>query len=291
MKKTTIILLSILLGMFTLCMFAGCSRYHVPKDHCIVGLRENYQLYDDAENKLCEPINKPIRGVDKDYNTKYYSVIKGATYTLICNDYIDKRAGFGRGIGYYDFVPAWWQGNVITSLYKYDGNSMDKFYETSFSNVREITAQPKVIFNQNCTVQANIEPYLYVGGIYEIVKKNSSVADSNIGNFLNEFGIINETDGFYFLLLKDEVCVHQDAWKTNLDIIDYQYEKTDSRNSAMKIQFTASAPVVAENEDLFLHIVCRTISGKYFVYPQTYQGAQGFEMPIRQDELKLTFER
>ena len=292
MRKAIIILLSILSCIFALSMFAGCSRYQVPENHCIVGLYKDYQLYSDTENKMCEPIDKPIRGIKKQYDTNYYSVIKGATYTLIRDDFVDNRSGFGRGINYYDFVPAWWQGNVITSLYKtYDENQMDTFFETNFSNVREITAQPKVVFNENCTVNATTEPYIYVGGILEIVEKNSSVADSNIRNFLNEFGLINEMDGFYYLLLKDEVCVHQDAWKTNFDITDYKYDKTDSWNNAIQIQFTASAPVVAENEDWFLHIICRTISGKYFVYPLTYQGAQGFEMPIRENELKLTFEQ
>ena len=277
-------------------MFAGCNTYKVPANHCIVGLYEGYQLYSDSESKLCEPIEKAIKGIKKEYNTVYYSVVKGATYTVITDDFIIDSAGFGSGLHYYDVAAAWWQGDVITSFYKSYGEKSGKqdetFFRTSFERVREITTQPKVVFNENCTVKVTVEPYLYVGGILEIVKKNSSVSDSNIGNCLDEFGNINVTDGFYYLLLNDEVCVHQDAWKTNFDITDYQYEKiVDGWNNAIQVQFTANAPVVAENEDWFLHVVCRTFSGKYFVYPLTYQGTQGCTLPIREHKLKLTFEQ
>ena len=294
MKKTLTIFLALLLGVLALGVFAGCNTYQVPENQCIVGLYNKYQLYSDVESKLCEPIDKEIRGIKKEYDTNYYSVVKGATYSIICNDFVDDCAGFGSGINGYDFVPAWWQGNIVTSFVKTysekSGKQDETFFETSFESVREIATTPKVVFSENCTVKTTVEPYLYVGGILEIVDKNSSVSDSNIGNYLNEFGIITETDGFYYLLLKDEICAHQDAWKTNFDITDYKYEIVDRFNNAIKAQFTAKAPVVAENEDCFLHIVCRTLNGKYFVYPLTYQGVQGFTMPIREHELKLTFE-
>ena len=295
MKKLISVFFSMIIGVLFMCVFAGCSTYQVPENHCIVGLYKDYQLYSDTENKLCEPIDKTIKGIEKQHDTNYYSVIKGATYTVITDGFIDDCAGFGRGVNGYDFVPAWWQGDVITSFVKSYGEKSGKqdetFFETSFESVREITTNPQVVFSENCTVKVTIEPYLFVGGIFEIIEKDSDVLDSNIGNYLNQFGMIHETDGFYYLLLNDEVCIHEDAWKTNFDITDYKYEKVDRFNNAIQAQFTAKAPVVAENEDWFLHVVCRTLSGKYFVYPVTYQGAQGFTMPIREHELKLTFEK
>ena len=295
MKKTISLIASILLlGMLVVSMLVGCT-YHVPENHCIVGLYKDYQLYSDTEGKVCEPIDKAIKGVEKQYNTNYYSVIKGATYTVITEDFVDDRAGLGRGANGYDLVPAWWQGNVIASFVKSygakSGTQDETFFETSFDHVSRITTDPQVVFSENCTVKVTVEPYLFVGGIFEIIDKDSDVLDSNIENYLNQFGIIHEMDGFYYLLLKDEVCVHQDAWKTNFEVTDYRYDKVDTWNKAIQQQFTAKPLVVAENEDWFLHVICRTLSGQYFVYPVTYQGAQGFTMPIREHELKLTFEK
>ena len=139
---------------------------------------------------------------------------------------------------------------------------------------------------------ANYEPYLYVGGIFEVVPKGSNILDNKIDEYLTENGILGERDGFYYLLLKDEVCVHQDAWKTNFEVTDYKYENLeDGWNKAIQVQFTTKAPTVEGNEELCLYTICRTSRGKYFVYPTVYIDAEGFIMPIREHELKLTFEK
>lgn len=88
----------------------------------------------------------------------------------------------------------------------------------------QINCNVTVSFTENCTIKATYEQYLYIGGIFEVRPKGGNVSDNKIDEYLTENGILGEKNGFYYLLLKDEVCVHHDAWKTNLEITDYKYE-------------------------------------------------------------------
>lgn len=287
MKK----ILPIVLSLLFICMLTGCNIYKVPENCCIVGLSDEFQLYSESEGKLCEPIDKKIKGVYEEYDTNYYEVKKGADYTILVDNFVEDCAGYGDGIN-GSFVSAWWQGFIITSLDKtYDKKSDlpdEEFFTTDYNQInRNVT----VSFTENCKITAYYEPYLYVGGIFEVVPKGSNILDNKINEYLTEYGILGERDGFYYLLLKDEVCVHQDAWKTNLEVTDYKYEDCENGVwNAISAQFTTKAPAVAEDEELCLYIICRTYNGKYFVYPTVYVDTQGFGMPVREHELKLTFE-
>ena len=272
-------------------MLAGCNTYKVPENCCIVGLSDEFQLYSESEGKLCEPIDKKIKGVYEEYDTNYYAVTKGAAYTILVDNFVEDCAGYGDGIN-GSFISVWWQGFIITSFVKTYGEKSNLQDEVFFTtNYEQVNCNVTVSFSENCTVKAKYEPYLYVGGIFEVVPKGSDILDNKIHEYMKEYGILGERDGFYYLLLKDEVCVHQDAWKTNLEVTDYKYEVIENSFNGIQAQFTTKAPAVAENEELCLYIICRTYSGKYFVYPTIYVDAEGFEMPIREHELKLTFER
>lgn len=292
MKKIIPILLVSVFVLLAFGMLAGCNTYKMPENHCIVGLYKNYQLYSESERKFCEPIEQAIKGVEKDYDTKYYSVIKGAEYTIIVDDFVDNNDGYGAGIGDNIFSPAYWQGSIITSFAKTysekSGLQDEVFFNTDY---KQIGGNVTVTFNENCTVKTSSEPYLYVGGIYEIITgRNGNPLDSRIDEYLDEDGNLGEMDGFYYLLLENEVCPHRDAWKTNLEITDYSCGNIDNDlSNAVQVQFTCRPLVVAENQELCLHIVCRTHSGKYFTPSPVYIGTEGFGMPIREHELKLTF--
>lgn len=292
MKKFIILLLSV----FMLCMLMGCSdnTYKVPENHCIVGLDKDYQLYSESESKFCSPIDKTIKGIEKEDNTNYYSVIKGANYTIIVDNFVDALDGWGWAAPNDIFMnSAYWQGHIITRFEKWYKDELpikpDVFYNTNYSQVND---NVPVTFSKNCTVKAYIEPYINVGGIYEIVEKGKRL-ESYYDVPLNENGMVYEKDGVYYLLLKDEVCVHKDAWKTNFDITNYSYEYFDADlgldGNSIRARFTANSLSVDENQELWLYQVCRTYSGKHFVYPCVYVGTTGFGMPVGIHELKFDF--
>ena len=291
MKKFLSILFSVILCGIACGTLIGCNTYKVPKNCCIIGLSDKFKLYSESEKKLCEPIDKKFKDVYESYDTNYYSVTKSADYTIIVDNFVDDCAGYGDGIN-GSFVSAWWQGFIITSFKKtFDEKSGlrdEEFFTTSFN---QINCNVTVSFTENCTIKATYEQYLYVGGIFEVMPKGSNVSDNKIDEYLTENGILGEKNGFYYLLLKDEVCVHHDAWKTNLEITDYKYEVIENGYNSIQAQFTTKAPDVTENEELYLYTICRTYSGKYFVYPMVFIDAEGFDMPIREHGLKLTFER
>ena len=292
MKKTITIFLSALLGMLALGMFAGCSTYKAPENHCIVGLSNRFRLYSDAEGKVCEPIDKKIKGIEKDINTDYYSVSKNVNYTILVDDFVLHGEGYGAGIN-GSISSAWWQGNVITGFtktYSQESGLQDEvFFRT---NYKQLYGDVTVAFSENCLLKSIVEPYLYVGCVYQILKKGTTLSDSNINNFIDENGLLAQMDGFYYLLLKDEICIHQDAWKTNFEVTNYSYEYFEDRwGKPIQAQFTTKRPVVSDDEELALYTICRTDSGKYFVDPTVYVDAQGFTMPIREHELKMTFEQ
>ena len=282
MKKFLSILFSVILCGIACGTLIGCNTYIIPKNCCIVGLSNEFKLYSESEKKLCEPIDKKFKDVYESYDTNYYSVAKGADYTIIVDNFVDDRAGYGDGIN-GSFVSAWWQGFIITSFKKtFDEKSGlrdEEFFNTNFN---QINCNVTVSFTENCTIKATYEQYLYVGGIFEVMPKGSNVSDNKIDEYLTENGILGERNGFYYLLLKDEVCVHHDAWKTNLEITDYKYEVIENGYNGIQAQFTTKAPAVTDNEELYLYTICRTYSGKYFVYPMVFIDAEGFDMPIRE---------
>ncbi len=293
MKKTITLLLLICI----LCMFTGCSdnTYAIPENHCIVGLDNTYKLYSESESGFCAPIDKEINGIEKEDNTNYYSVVKGANYTIVVDNFVNALDGFGWAAP-NDFLTngAYWQGHIITRFEKWYTDELpikpEVFYNTNYSQVND---NVPVTFNKSCTVKAYIEPYMNVGGIYEIVEKGKPL-ESYEDVPLNDDGTVGEKEGVYYLLLKEEVCTHQDAWKTNFDITTYSYEYFDADlglgGSSIRAQFTANRLSVDENQELWLYQVCRTYSGKHFVYPCVYVGTLGIAMPVRQHELKLDFE-
>ena len=297
MKKTVTLLLTAVLVLLSFGVLAGCNTYNVPENHCIVGLSTSYTLYSEAESKFCSPVDNEIRGVEKELNYNYYSVVKGANYTICVDDYIeswDGGNGWGPGLdGDYLFSAAYWQGQIIRVFSKeYGKNSelQDEIFYTT--DLKRIGGNVTTFFNRNCTVRTVAEPYIYCGGIYEIIDKNADILNSKIGEYLDEYGIIHEQDGFYYLLLVDEVCPHRDAWKTNLDITDYSYEYIEGGwAKSIRAKFTCKPINVGENQELALNIICRTLSGKYFVASPVYVGAEGFGMSVREHELKLTFEQ
>ena len=294
MKKVITIFLSIvLLGMLAVSMLAGCT-YHVPKNHCIVGLSSGLELLDD-KGKPCKMIDKEIKGVEMNWNLCYYSVVKGAEYTISCSHamygFID-GSGLGMGIDGDYWAAAFWQGYLFRSITIIYGENSDLQDEVIYtSNFKDKSAKIKVTFSENCTVKSDYQEFLCVGGIFEVVKKSSNAPMSNIDDYLNADGSVKERDGIYYLLLKDEVCVHQDAWITNLEVIDYSYQRLKDSGSAIQAQFTANPPVVSENEELFLHAICRTNVGEYFVYSTVVTTEQEFTMRVREHELKLTFDK
>ena len=292
MKKTITIFLSILLGVLALGMFAGCNTYKVPEGQCIVGLSKDFRLYSDAEGKVCEPIDKKIKGIDKDKDIDYYSVSKNVNYTILVDNYVIESEGFGAGIN-GSISSAWWQGNVITGFAKTYSKESGLQDEVFFAtNYKQLYGNVTVSFSENCLIKAIVEPYFYVGGVYEILKKGTTLSDGNIDNFIDENGFLAQVDGFYYLLLKDEICAHQDAWKTNFEVTNYSYEYLENGwGKPIQAQFTVKSLTVSDNEESALYIICRTDSGKYFVYPTIYVDTQGFTMPIREHELKLTFEK
>lgn len=272
-------------------MLSGCSDYYIlPQSECIVGLSKDFKLYfvGDGIGKLCSPIEQDIKGIEKDPDTNYYSVVKGADYNIIVDDFVIDSEGLG-GDGY--IVPEWWQGRIITGFEKtYKNKQAEQFYTTNYS---QVNGDVSVTFTENCTVEATYDYYCYVGGVFEAVKKGSNILDNKIDEFLTEYGILGDRNGFYYLMLKDNICVHQDAWKTNLEVTDYKYEYIENTSTpyAIRAQFTAIAPIVASDEERCLYIACKTHGGKYFTYPTVLIGADGFGMPIRENELKLTFVR
>lgn len=290
MKRFFPIILSIML--LALGIFAGCSDsyYNVPENHCIVGINKQFTLYSESESKFCEPIEQKIKGVEYRDSYNYYSVIKGANYTICVDDFVDQRAGFGEGIN-GSVSAAWWQGTVIYSFIKnyayYSGKENEEFFKT---NYKQLGGNVSVTFTENCTVLTTYEEYINVGGIFAVVKKDSGYFDTGIYDYINEYGNITETDGFYYLLLKDEVCIHQDAWKTNFEITDYKCTALEDSWNGIRAEFTTNAPIVADDEEWVLYRICRTYSGIYFINSPFYAGnPQGFTMPIREHELKLIF--
>lgn len=292
MKKTVISIFLSTIMCFSLFTIFGCSDYYkVPENHCIVGLYKDYMLYSETEGKFCTPIDKKIKGIETTADNNYYSVIKGAEYTMVIDDFIDNDNGWGLGIN-DNLSSAYWQGNIITEfeMEYINGNGLQDsvLFTTDFKNMYRNIA---VSFNDNCTVKAIKEPYLYVGGIYEICEKDGNFLDSKINEYLNTDGSLNEKDGFYYLLLENEVSAHQDAWKTNLDITDYKVEYLNGNlENAISAQFACKPLTVSENQELWLHIVCRTLSGKYFTQSVIYVGTSGFAIPVREHELKLDFD-
>lgn len=292
MKRLTAVLFStVLLGI----MLTGCaeSYYKVPDGHCIVGIDKKFKLYSESEGKYCEPIEKAIRGVKKsDKDNYYYSVVEGAEYTLCVDDYAEECGGFGAGIN-SSVACAWWQGNVLAGFVKeYSENSQlqdDVFFQT---NYKQLNSNVAVSFTENCTVKAIYEPYINVGGIFEVRKTGDDYFDSRIGDYLNTDGTLNDLTGFYYLLLIDEVCVHQDAWRTNFEITGYNCSSNEEGYiNAIRAEFTTKSPEVADGEEWVLYQICRTYRGKYFINSPFYAGnPEGFGMPVREHELKLTFE-
>ena len=293
MKKVTTICLTIILCMFALCALAGCNTYKIPENHCIVGLYKDYKIYSESEREFCVPIDTAINGIEKEDNTNYYSVIKNADYTIIVDNFIDTNDGWSwAAAGDFFMNSAYRQGYIITQFEKvYDDKSGlddEVFYNTNYSQVND---NVPVTFDKNCTVKAVKEPYSNVGGIYTGVEKGMPL-ESYEDVPLTWDGTVEEIEGVYYILLKDEVCIHQDAYKTNLEITDYKYEieKNGRGGNSIKAQFTAKPLNIAETEELWLYQVCRTYRGIHFVYPLVYVGTTGFGMPVREHELKLNFE-
>lgn len=293
-KSAVSIFLAIILCGTSLFTIVGCSDYFkAPENHCIVGLNKDYRLYSETEGVFCAPIDKKIKESEikmtAEYN--YYSVIKGAEYTICIDHFINNSSGWGLGIK-DNFIPAYWQGDVITKFeIEYDYNSETR-HETFFTaDYKNMNCNIAVSFDKNCSVKSVKEPYLNVGGNYETAEKGGNPLNSKIDEYLNTDGSFNEKDGFYYLLLENEVTPYQDAWKTNLDITDYKLEYIDdTRANAVSAQFACKPLTVSENQELWLHIVCRTYSGKYFVQSVIYEGTTGFILPIREHQLKLDFD-
>lgn len=293
MKRLVAIFLSIAFCLFSLSVLAGCDTYKVPENNCIVGLYKDYRLYSYTESQLCEPIEKGIKGIEKQDGWNYYSVTKNALYSIVVDGLVDDNAGFGSGIN-DSISSAWWQGNIITSFKKeYDEKSglQDEVFFTT--HYKTLSNDVDVTFSENCTVKAITEPYLYVGGIYDIVANDTPIESyCNVIDYIDIAGNVEEKDGLYYLLLNDEVCVHRDAWKTNLEITDYSYQYLeDGWGKPIQAQFTCKPIGTSDNEKLLLYIICKTYGGNYFAYPLIFADTQGFGMPIREHELKLTFDR
>ena len=292
MKKIVAVILAImLLCALAVSILAGCT-YYVPKDHCIVGLYSRLELL-DADGNQCKPIEKNIHGVEKELSVYYYSVVKGADYTIVSDyllyDYHGSSVGSGINGGHW--AAAYWQGSFIKSLTKTYGENSSLQDEVIFTaDFNANGGNIKVSFSENCTIVSREREYLNVGGILEVVEKGSAPS-GKIDDYLNADGSVKEKDGLYYLLLKDEVCVHQDAWKTNLEVTDYGYHSIRDYGVAIQAHFTAKPPVVSDNQEMYLHVICRTYDGEYFVYPTTLADAQGFTLPVREHELKLTFEQ
>ena len=290
MKKFVSVMLSLVFSALLLCLLVGCA-YRAPSNRCIVALPQSCELY-DANGKQCKYIDKEIKGVEKNWNMLYYSVVKNAEYTLTSNYFLFPYTGSnpGQGINGEHWVPAYWQGSIKRSLTKTYAENSDLQDEVIYTtNFKDTSVSIKVSFSENCTVISDYQEYLYVGGILEVVEKGSAPV-GNADSYLNVDGSVKERTGIYYLLLKDEVCVHQDAWKTNLEVINYSYHSIKNYGVAIQADFTAKPLVVSDNEETFLHIICRTSDGQYFVYSTTPADAQGFTMPVREHELKLTFE-
>lgn len=293
MKKVFAVICSVCITLLSFCLAACDNRYAIPENRCIVGLHKDYQLYSESENEFCVPIDKEIKGIEKKDNKNYYSVIKNADYTIVVNNFVDTNDSWGWPSKDDFFMnQSYWQGEIITQFEKDYGENSDLedevFYTTNYGQAND---NVPVTFDKNCTVEAIKEPYLNVGGIYEIVEKGKPL-ESYEDVPLTEDGTVDEKEGVYYLLLKDEVCVHQNAYKTNLEITDYKYEfeKNGWGGNSTKAHFVAKSLNVAEDEELWLYQVCRTYNGKHFVYPLVYVGTTGFAMPIREHELMLDFE-
>ena len=289
MKRFISVFLAISFSVVLFSLFAGCA-YQVDENHCIVGLYEKYQLYSKVDGKLCEPINKKIKGVDKDFYTNYYSVLKGAEYTIVCDSLIDYEGNYlGSSINSDYFINAYWQGDIIRSgelIFSEESGLQDE--EFFVPNYKQLNTDINVTFSVNCNVSLYMEPFLYVGAIFEVAS-SSDGRNNEIANCINEDGSVNEKDGLYYMLLQEEICIHQDAWKTNFEVVDYNYEYTDARYGEMQAQFTVTSPVLSDNEELHSYIVCRTRSGKYFVHPTNQVDMQDVCIPIRQHQLKINF--
>lgn len=291
MKKVVSVLITIFMLLLVFGLFAGCA-YRTPSNRCIVALPQRVKLY-DANGKECKPIDKEIKGIDKQWYKVYYSVVKDAQYTITSDYILFPYSGRdpGSGINGEHWVPAYWQGFMIRSLTKTYGENSNLQNEVIFTtDFKNTSASIPVTFTENCTVVADSQEYLYVGGILEVVDKGNTPLFT-VDGYLNADGSVKEKAGIYYLLLKNEVCVHQDAWTTNLEIVDYGYKSNGDYGVAIQAQFTAKQPVVSNSEEMFLHIICRTGDDEYFVYSTTPADAQGFTMPVREHELKLTFEK
>lgn len=294
MKKLSIAVCAVFLAASSFGLTACDDRYVAPENHCIVGLHEDYKLYSESGGGFCEPIDKEIKGVEKEDDTNYYSVLKNADYTIIVNNFVDAEDGLGWAEA-DDIVTnvAYWQGHIITEFAKEYREELpvqrEVFYTTNYSQVND---NVPVTFDKNCTVKAYIEPYINVGGIFEVVEKGKPL-EGYEDVCLNEDGTVEEKDGVYYLLLKDEVCTHRDAWKTNFEVTDYTYDYVKNAlglgESGIKAQFTVKPPVVTENQELRLYQICRTYGGKHFVYPLVYGDPLGFTMPVGKHVLQLEF--
>lgn len=294
MKKTAVSLFLSAIPCFSLFTAIGCTDYYkVPESNCVVGLHKDYRLYGETGGGFCNPVDKKIKGVERATDYNYYSVIKGAEYTICIDGFIDNNDGWGWARKDDFFTnSAYWQGYIITGFEKeyYEKSVLrhERFFSTDF---KDLNCNIAVSFDKNCTVKSVEEPYLNVGGIYETAQKGGNSLDSKVDGYLNTDGSINEKDGFYYLLLENEVCTHREAWKTNLDITNYAYEFFDyGLGSSVQANFSCKPLTVSENQELWLHIVCRTHSGKYFTQPVIYEGTTGFAVPVREHGLKLDFD-
>ncbi len=295
MKKLFAVVCAVLVTSLSFGLTACDDRYIAPENHCIVGLHEDYTLYSESEGGLCEPIDKEIKGIEKEDGINYYSVVKNADYTILVDNFIDAEDGLSWAEA-DDIVTnaAYWQGHIITEFVKEYREELpvqrEVFYTTNYS---QVNGNVPVTFDKNCTVKAYIEPYINVGGIFEVVEKGKPL-EGYEDVCLNEDGTVGEKDGVYYLLLKDKVCTHRDAWKTNFEVTDYTYTYVENAlglcETGIKAQFTVKPPVVTENQELWLYQVCRTYGGKHFVYPLVYVDTMGFTMPVGKHELNLAFE-
>ena len=222
----------------------------------------------------------------------YYSVVKGAEYT-ITSDYLMfdyHGSSIGSGVNGGHWAAAYWQGSIIQSMtitYEENSSLQDEVIYTP--NFKDFNVGIKVSFAENCTVEAREREFLCVGGIMEVVDKGSAPT-GKIYDYLKADGSIEEEDGWYYLLLKDEVCVHEDAWATNLEVTHYSYHSIRDYGVGIQAHFTAKPLTVADEKDTYLHVICRTYDEEYFVHSSVLADKQWFTLNVREHELKLSFE-
>lgn len=241
MKKTFCI---IILAIMFMLAFAGCAEvYRVPKDRCIVSVPQGFELWtDDAET--LQKIDIPIKNVEREADRIYYSVTRGATFSVVNFDNYAYDEGSKS------------EGNILTG-FDISGNVLP--FNPSSEYKIELSC------NENTDIQPVYERFQAVGMVAFVGDDNESLWDKvwNIDKFFNADGTPKQEENFYYLIQYTKQNLPKHYWQTNFDC-------TDISNTSVSTTYTVKRVAVSGNQDLAYCVLNRYDETKYFVPSPIY---------------------